>query len=88
MMRYYGPEMMGYYGGFGFSPFHFISGVLTFLFWFLVILLVIRFIRRKKLMDGGSLWMGKSASDIVRERYAKGEIDKAEFLEKLKDLQG
>lgn len=87
MMRYYGPEMMGYYG-IGFDPFHFLSGVLTFLFWLIVVVIIIRFIRRKKLLDQADLLMGKSPADIVRERYAKGEIDKAEFEQKLKDLQG
>lgn len=86
MMRYYGPEMMGYYG-FGPSPFHFISGALTFLFWFIVIVIVIRFIRRKKLLGDGELWMGKRPIDILKERYARGEIDRLEFEEKRKDLE-
>lgn len=91
MMRYYPGymyDMMGYgYGGYGFSIFHLIGGILIALFWVIVVILIIRLIRRRNLLDGRRhVWMHESALDILKERYAKGEIDREEFEQKKKDL--
>ena len=73
-------NMMGGWGGFG------IFGWITMLvFWLLLILGVVALIRylgnSRKSSD-----KDKSPIDILKERYAKGEIDKKEFEEKKKEL--
>ncbi len=86
-MHYYYPGyMMGYGGDFGI--FHVVGGVLTFLFWLVIVVLVIRLIKRRGMFhDRRHIWMHSSALDILKERYAKGEIDKTEFESKKKDLE-
>jgi putative membrane protein len=66
-------NMMGWFGG----------GIMMILFWIAVIYSIIWLVRNNKINEvGGS----KKALDVLRERYAKGEIDKKEFEEKKKDL--
>ncbi|HLC94343.1 MAG TPA: SHOCT domain-containing protein [Patescibacteria group bacterium] len=71
--------MMNGWGGFG------IFGWLSmFLFWALLILGVIALIRY--LARSGQEKKDRTPLDILKERYAKGQIDKKEFEEKKKDL--
>ncbi len=79
-----GPGMMGNWWGFGWS-----GGIFMIVFWVVVVLALILLIKwlvqssgRNKTVDGGS----DQALEILRERYARGEIDKEEFEVKKKDL--
>ena len=50
----------------------------------LIVLLVVRSIGPNT--EGNSPAAGESALDVLKKRYARGEIDKEEFEEKKKDL--
>ena len=74
-------NMMGDWGGFG------ILGWLSMLLlWLLLILGVVALIRYLG-RSGKRSDEGKSPLDILRERYARGEIGKKEFEEMKKDLR-
>ena len=56
-------------------------------FWIIIIIAIIWFVGQASgLSFSGLNASSKSAVDILKERYAKGEIDKQEFEEKKKDL--
>ena len=90
----YGLSNWGWGYGDGFGTIGLLGGGLMMLamvaFWVLLIILAVWLIR-SVFGRGGHLGChhGRSDSDaleILRERYAKGEIDKKEFEEKKKDL--
>lgn len=78
MMGSFGANSMGTFGwGFGW--------IFMILFWVLVVLGVVALIRWMA-NQGKNQRQYKSAIEILKERYAKGEIDTKEFEEKKKEL--
>ena len=75
MMRGYG---MGWFGG-----------IFMVAFWIAVIvgiIFLIRWLIVSAKGEGGGAKAGESALEILKRRYARGEIDKKEFEQKKKDL--
>ena len=73
-------SMMGYgLSGFG-------GGIVMILFWILVIVGIVVLVKYA-ISNTTRSDQGRSALDILKERYAKGEIEKDEFEAKKKDLQ-
>lgn len=82
-MMYYGPHE-AYWGGAG--VFGLFSGLIMVVFWVLFIMLIIWVIREARGKHPHHFRFSSSALDILKERYAKGEIDKEEYEEKKKVL--
>ena len=90
MMGGYGPYggMMGGYGtqGFGFNP---LGAILSLVFWALIIgggvLLVVWLVRNAGRISLGAP-SGDAALEILKTRYARGEITKEQFDAIKKDL--
>ncbi len=66
----------------GFTSFSDFNWIMMFVFWVLIILALVAIIRG----GFGAHAKESSALDILKERYARGEIDKLEFDQKKNDL--
>jgi putative membrane protein len=76
--------MMDYWGGYGLGWMYLIGPIFMVLFWAAIILLIIWLY--KQITGSKDVTQVESALEILKKRYAKGEIDKKEFEEKKKDL--
>ncbi len=79
----------GMMDGYGYGMGYGIWGILGLIFWILVIIGLVLLI--KYLWEGGGIGSGakkeqESALEILKRRYARGDISKEEFEEKKKDL--
>lgn len=74
------------YGGYG-SGGHWMMGIGMLIFWIGIVVLGVYLFRRNvsPVPKGGIV--NNSAMDILRERYARGEMDSAEYLSRKSDLE-
>ncbi len=74
-------------GNFGWSMFGGIGWIFMILWWSLLVIGVVVFIRWiSDQSRAGGRGREKTAIDILEERYARGEIDRKEFEEKKRDI--
>jgi putative membrane protein len=72
--------MMGDWGGWGWGMGF--GGIFMILFWVLIALGIVALVKWLFSARGS----GKSALDILKERYAKGEIDREQYEQMRRDL--
>lgn len=75
-------HMFGGYGGMGYGGF---GMIFMFLFWGLIIALIVILIRQASSKSNSD--KDQSPVNIVKQRYAKGEISKQEFDRLLGELK-
>ena len=73
---YWNHDMMGWFGGFG-----------MILFWVILIIVIIVLVKVIMARPDGRAENKETPLEILKRRYASGEIGKDEYEEKKKDLQ-
>ncbi len=64
------------------------GGILFVLFWGVIIYLIVWALRRSSRESGSGIPGNRSALDIAKERYARGEITREQFDQIKRDLTG
>ena len=64
---------------------HGFGGIFMILFWILLIVIVIFLVKKSLSVSGGR---GETEEDILKKRFARGEISKEEFERMKKDIRG
>ena len=67
---------------------HGYGGGMMWIFWILIIVALLWFVAMATRRGDTPRQQEKSALEILKERYAKGEIEREEFEQKQKDLKG
>lgn len=82
----YGPGLMGGYGyGYGYGPLHMIVWVVILI---AVIVGVVWLVRSLAVPGAHHLPRRSGGLDVLEERYARGELNRDEYLQKKKDILG
>ncbi len=86
---FFAPMPMGYYPAYRFFPFGFILFPFGFLFFLFFIFFIFRFLFGgwgwRHYRGYGHYW--GDAAEILRQRYARGEITKDQFEQMMRDLE-
>lgn len=78
--------MHGYYNGY--YPYHIFGSGFMILIWIILVIALIRYLRGGRTMRHWGRWNeGSKPTDILKERYAKGEITKEQFEQMKKDVE-
>ena len=63
------------------------GGIFMWLFWILLIVVIVWVVKATSSADGKSGGSDKSPIEVLRDRFARGEIDEGEFERKRKLLE-
>lgn len=78
--------MMGGWGGYGYGPLHFLIWIVTLIAIVILILWLLRSFAWSRMHYTPP--RRSSGLDVLEERYARGEINRDEYLQKKGDIDG